>query len=105
MPKKKVSHGYLCEACGKMRTGAHTDKGGMSTAGCPSCLADGVSQKYTFVAHVNSYGHVECFSGLCPKHGEIKRMFTGYQEPTFRRNYSRWLTGTAAEPPRQRKEI
>jgi hypothetical protein len=110
---KRIILGYPCEMCGKTRRGAHTDlmkkdDGTViwSTASCPECTMGGQVQHYNFVAHMDSEGNCEAVSGKCPTHGEIKRMFTGPQEPVFQKNYLKWMTGGATEaPPKFVKEI
>lgn len=110
MAKKAL--GYLCETCGKTKRGAHSDvlkdekgESKKSTSICPQCMADGISQHYTFEAQITAHGVCEAIMAKCPKHGYIKALFTGYQEPRYQRNYTRWLTGEAQEAPKPFREV
>lgn len=113
MPKKKVTSGYGCKVCGKIRKSAHTDvlknadgTAKVSTSECPMCFSEGKHQKYTFEGHVDSYGICELISAKCPTHGHIKFLEQAQPQPRFQRNFAAWMTGgESLGPPRIRKEI
>jgi hypothetical protein len=113
MAKRQPKPGYHCDTCGKTRRGAHTDvlrdadgSVKLSTSECPQCFVDGKSQKYTFEAHVDSYGFCEFITAKCPTHGPIKMLQTAQADPRYQANYFRWRTGGAmTAPPKQFKEV